>query len=72
MYTEALNTYAVITKNRMFNNAGKLKVMAFNGLSSDRVVGPDPRPHCSRAEQDNSALGSVQWALSCGQSDKQL
>ena len=32
MYTEALNTYAVITKNRMFNNAGKLKVMAFNGL----------------------------------------
>ena len=31
MYTEALNTYAVITKNRMFNNAGKLKVMAFNG-----------------------------------------
>ena len=26
MYTEALNTYAVITKNRMFNNAGKLKV----------------------------------------------
>ena len=31
MYTEALNTYAVITKNRMFNNAGKLKVMTFNG-----------------------------------------
>ena len=30
MYTEALNTYAVITKNRMFNNAGKLKVMTFN------------------------------------------
>ena len=26
MYTEALNTYSVITKNRMFNNAGKLKV----------------------------------------------
>ena len=26
MYTEALNTYQVITKNRMFNNAGRLKV----------------------------------------------
>ena len=32
MYTEALNTYAVITKNRMFNNAGKLKVMTLNWL----------------------------------------
>ena len=60
MYTEALNTYAVITKNRMFNNAGKLKVMAFNGLSSDRVVGPDPRPHCSLAT--GHTLGS-QWAV---------
>ena len=26
MYTEALNTYQVITKNRMFNNAGRLRV----------------------------------------------
>uniref|UniRef100_A0A0K2V4U7 Intraflagellar transport protein 88 homolog [Monodelphis domestica] n=1 Tax=Lepeophtheirus salmonis TaxID=72036 RepID=A0A0K2V4U7_LEPSM len=26
MYTEALNAYQVITKNRMFNNAGRLKV----------------------------------------------
>ncbi|XP_023332128.1 intraflagellar transport protein 88 homolog [Eurytemora carolleeae] len=26
MFTEALNTYQVITKNRMFNNAGRLKV----------------------------------------------
>ena len=26
MHTEAMNTYQVITKNRMFNNAGRLKV----------------------------------------------
>ena len=26
LYTEALNTYQVITKNKNFNNAGRLKV----------------------------------------------
>lgn len=26
MYTEALNTYQVITKDRMFNNSGRLRV----------------------------------------------
>lgn len=26
MYSEALNTYQVITKNKMFNNASRLKV----------------------------------------------
>jgi len=26
MYSEALNTYQVITRNRMFNNADRLKV----------------------------------------------
>ena len=26
MYTEALNTYQLITKDRMFNNSGRLRV----------------------------------------------
>ncbi|KAI2660580.1 hypothetical protein H4Q32_008176 [Labeo rohita] len=30
MYTEALNTYQVIVKNKMFNNAGRLKVNMAN------------------------------------------